>query len=326
LTLLGLGKTHDYAVVEMGASAVGEIQYLTKIARPDVALVNNVGDAHVEGFGSMDNIEIGKGEIFQGLTEDGTAVINLDSRGADSYLKSSKQNQHKTLTYSSSDTGSWRSIREADLRASEIVLSEQGSVFKLGFRADDQPAFGASSDARIQLQVAGAHNVQNALAAAACCIALGVSIEQIQLGLSQFTGVSGRLQLHEHSSGAQLIDDSYNASPVSVKSAIDALSLSSTKNILVLGAMAELGTESDMFHREVGAYAKASGIDQLITVGSLAAHAALAFGDGAQAVETKQQAVTMLVEELQPNVTILIKGSRSARMEDVLHSIKIKGE
>lgn len=312
LTLLALGAEHDYAVAEMGASAVGEIHYLTHIAKPDVALVNNVGDAHVGGFGSLENIEIGKGEIFDGLSPDGTAVINLDSRGAERYLKSVQSKQQKVMTFSSVNA-------EADVFASNIQMSEIDSQFKL-------TADAGSSEVLIQLKVPGAHNIQNALAAAACCLAIGVPLERVQLGLTKFLGVAGRLQQHQHSSGAVLIDDSYNASPVSVKTAIDALSLSASKTILVLGAMAELGAESDQFHQEVGLYAKQSGIDQLVTVGALASHAAIAFGEGALSLETKQEAVAALLNELQPDVKILIKGSRSSRMEDVLNSIKIKGE
>lgn len=304
LTLLSLCPEHQYAVIEMGASAMGEIHYLTGMAKPDVALVNNVGDAHVGGFGSLKNIEIGKGEIFNGLSPAGTGVVNFDSAGADRYMD--KLLGRKMLSFSARS-------HQADVCAENIRLSGEGSQFDLCTR---------HGQVEISLNVPAEHNVLNALAAATCCLAVDISIEQIALGLAAFSGVNGRLQQHQLKSGALLIDDTYNASPSSVKAAIHALKLKGNESFLILGDMAELGGQSEQLHHEVGVFAKQQGIKRLLTVGDLAGQAAEGFGEGAQSFLSKDQIAEFLLNEIDGNARILVKGSRGSRMEDVVNSIR----
>ncbi|MEQ9564496.1 MAG: UDP-N-acetylmuramoyl-tripeptide--D-alanyl-D-alanine ligase [Porticoccaceae bacterium] len=307
LTLLGLNPEHQYGVIEMGASGLGEINYLTGMTRPDVALVNNVGDAHVGEFGSVKNIEIAKGEIFNGLSSKGTGVVNLDSVGAGRYLE--KLIGRNVLTFSLQD-------QLADISARSIRLEQIQASFELVTPA------GA---AHVKMQVSGRHNVANALAAAACCTALNIPLKQIVEGLQRFEGVSGRLARHQLPGGAVVIDDSYNASPSSVRAAIDLLALASGQRILVLGNMAELGNESASLHAQIGRYARDRGIDHLLTVGVDAAQAAKAFGSKGQSFDSKEDLVGQLVPRLDATTSVLVKGSRSSRMEDVVNAINERG-
>ena len=315
LTLLSLNPEDEFAVVEMGASSLGEIHYLTGLARPDVALVNNVGDAHVGGFGSIKNIEIAKGEIFNGLSSAGVGVVNLDSPGAGRYMD--KLIGRKMLSFSAEETN------RADVYALNIELHGTGSGFRLC------SAFG---ERQIALNVPARHSVLNALAAAACCLALEISVEQIARGLEDFTGVAGRLQRHRLASGDVLIDDTYNASPGSARAAINTLGQMGRPSILVLGDMAELGENAAQLHREVGSHAREQGIDKLVCVGELSAHAADGFasaaggrGSSAFRFSSRDEAVEFLLKELNGEVRILVKGSRSSKMEDVVNSIKQRG-
>ena len=307
LTLLSLNPSHEYAVIEMGANGLGQINYLTAMARPDVALVNNVGDAHVGEFGGLKNIEIGKGEIYNSLSSRGTGVVNLDSRGVERYMD--KLIGRKMMTFSA------RTDR-ADLFAADIEFGDDGSTFMLCT---------ASGKQQVSLNVPAEHNVLNALAAASCCLALGVALQQIAQGLQGFSGVDGRLQKYLLSNGAVLIDDSYNASPSSAKAAIQTLLHGTARSILVLGDMAELGDESAQLHRDVGVFAKQQGIEQLVTVGTLSANAAEGFGVDAYSFMDKAEAVEHLIGQLTDGVQILVKGSRSSRMEEVVNSVKERG-
>lgn len=309
LTLLSLNPEHEFAVVEMGASGLGEIHYLTEMARPDVALVNNVGDAHVGGFGSVKNIEIGKGEIFNGLSASGTGIVNMDSPGADRYMD--KLIGRKMLSFSAE-------TNRADVYAREIRLNETGSEFLLCLPSGESQ--------RVSLNVPARHNVLNALAAATCCLAVETPFERVISGLQDFSGVAGRLQKYQLASGAVLIDDSYNASPSSVKAAVNTLKCMQGKSVLVLGDMGELGEEEALLHRQVGVFAKEHGIDQLVTVGELSKHAAEGFGANAYCFSSKQDAVDYLLEELDADTRLLIKGSRSSKMEEIVTSIRERGE
>jgi len=309
LTLLSLNPEHQFAVVEMGASSLGEIHYLTEMARPDVALVNNVGDAHVGGFGSVKNIEIAKGEIFNGLSNVGTGVVNLDSPGADRYMD--KLIGRRMMSFSIENN-------QADVCATDIKLADAASSFRLCSSVDDE--------IEISLQIPAKHNVLNALAAATCCLALHIPLQQIVSGLQSFSGVAGRLQQHRLTNGAFLIDDTYNASPSSVKAAVKTLAAMDGRSVLVLGDMGELGEDAIQLHKEVGVFAKNHAIDQLVTVGELSKHAAEGFGCGSYSFSNKRDAADLLLNELDGDVRILVKGSRSARMEDVVNSIKERGE
>ena len=307
LTLLGLSPEHQYGVIEMGASGLGEINYLTGMTSPDVALVNNVGDAHVGEFGSVKNIEIAKGEIFNGLSSHGTGVVNLDSVGAARYLE--KLIGQNTLTFSFED-------QLADIAARAIELTQEFAAFELVTPAGAMP---------VRLQVSGRHNVANALAAAACCTALNIPLKQIVDGLQRFTGVSGRLARHQLPSGAIVIDDTYNASPSSVRAAIDLLGMAEGQRIFVFGNMGELGAESADMHAEIGRYARKKGIDCLFAVGADAIRAAEEFGPEGQGFDTKEELVTALMSRLDAKTSVLVKGSRTSRMEDLVNAINERG-
>ncbi len=307
LTLLGLSPEHQYAVIEMGASGLGEINYLSEMAQPDVALVNNVGDAHVGMFGSVKNIEIAKGEIFNGLSNQGTGVVNLDSAGAGRYLD--KLTGRHVLTFSLED-------QLADVSARSIQLGETQASFELVTPVGSE---------EVQLPVSGRHNVANALAAASCCIALDIPLGQIVQGFQRFTSVSGRLARHRLPNGATVIDDTYNASPSSVRAAVELLHLASGQRILVLGDMAELGSESLSLHEAIGRYARDKGIDYLFSVGTDAAQAAKAFGSNGRHFESKEALVTELMSRLDASTTVLVKGSRSSRMEEIVNAINERG-
>ena len=308
-TLLSLLPDHEFAVVEMGASGIGEIGYLAKLAKPEVALVNNVVPAHLEGFGSVEAIAETKGEIYGGLSDQGTAIVNLDDRFAGYWLDNI-------------DSKNWIGFsvegQEADVFARAIQLDNRGCA-KFDFHAH----FGKFC---VQLNVLGRANVANALAAGSCAMALGVEPEAIKKGLESFSAVAGRLAVSTAQKGALLIDDSYNANPGSVKAAIDVLSEVKGRKILVLGDMGELAEESEPAHREIGRYAKNEAIDVLLTVGSLSLYATQEFGEGSFNFESREALITWLEPQLNERTAVLVKGSRSAGMDKVATAIAVDGE
>jgi len=308
-TLLSLEESHKFAVVEMGASALGEINYLTHLAKPQVALVNNVVPAHLEGFGSVAAIATAKGEIYGGLDNEGTAVINLDDQYAGQWLKAIGERNWIGFSMSSHD---------ADIYAANVELNQFGQAqFDLCTRV---------GKIAIQLNLLGRANVANALAAACCTVPLGATLENIKQGLEAFTAVTGRLGVKQAINGARLIDDSYNANPGSVKAAIDVLSELPGRRILVLGDMGELGDESEACHREIGRYAKNEDIDLLLTVGPLMQQAVTEFGDGALNFADHATLITALKAQLHEDSVVLVKGSRSAKMEVVVQAIAAGGD
>jgi len=313
ITLLALSSQHRFAVIEMGASALGEISYLCELACPDVVLVNNVLPAHIEGFGSVENIARAKGEIYQGVSAEGTAVINLDEPYVDQWLASTKA---RVMTFSMASS-------RADFTAKDIVIDDRGCcAFVLVTPA---------GEASIKLPLAGRHNVANALAAAACSHAAGVELGLISSGLNTLQQVSGRLNIEQLKSGCKVIDDTYNANPGSVKAAIDALVDIRGRHVLILGDMGELGDDEASMHGEVGRYAAEKGVDTLLAVGPLCINAVREFGANGQHFEGKELLVEYLAESgleslLEKNVVVLIKGSRFMAMEQIARLIKESGE
>ncbi len=308
LTLLKLRNHHQYAVVEMGMNHMGEIAYLAKLGRPDIALINNAGSAHIGELGSLEAIAQAKGEIFQGLAEGGTAIINADDDFAPFWqtIVTKLAANHVILTFGLS--------AQADVSAT-YQLSPNASSLQLRTPQGTQ-AF--------ELPVAGLHNVRNALAAAAAALALGIKLTMIAQALSQFGGVKGRLQHRPGLNGAQVIDDTYNANPVSMKAAIDVLAAQPGEKIMVMGDMGELGSDAPGHHAEVGNHAKQAGIDRLFTTGELSALASKAFGTTARHFDQIEALVENLKPYLQKQTTVLVKGSRFMRMERVVHLITIK--
>jgi UDP-N-acetylmuramoyl-tripeptide--D-alanyl-D-alanine ligase len=301
LTLLRLAPEHRYAVIELGMNHAGEIHYLSQLASPDVALVNNAGTAHLENLGSREAIARAKGEIFETLHANGIAVINADDRFASMWRELAGARRQFSFAVDAA----------ADVRGTWTPRAA-GSVLDL-----DAPIGRAS----IELSVPGEHNARNALAAAASALALGIGMEAIVGGLSGYQGMKGRLQRTSGARGANLIDDTYNANPDSVKAAIAVLAAAPGLRILVLGDMGELGPAGSELHEEVGASAKAAGIDALYTLGKLAAQAAQAFGVGACHCARFEDVVAAIAPRLGPRVTVLVKGSRFMQMERVVTAL-----
>lgn len=308
LTLLELEARHEYAVIEMGASGPGEIASYCRWARPDVALINNVMPAHIEGFGSVEGVARAKGEIYDALSENGTAVINLDDAFAPHWL--SRLGDQRVIGFSLNQT-------DADCHALDIEHRADGAVFTL---------VAGGETARVALAAPGEHSIRNALAAAGCALALGLSAQAIARGLESFEPVAGRMSARRGWGGALIIDDSYNANPGSVKAAIEVLAAHEGSRILVLGDMAELGEHSAELHREVGERARDRGLEQVVTLGPLSAHTAAAFGDGGSNYRSHEAVIEALKSELDGQTRVLIKGSRSAGMDRVVRGLSETGD
>ncbi|MDD3883988.1 MAG: UDP-N-acetylmuramoyl-tripeptide--D-alanyl-D-alanine ligase [Gallionella sp.] len=298
LTLLRLQSQHQYAVIEMGMNHPGEIDYLTQIARPDVALVNNASGAHLAGLGSIEAVARAKGEIFSGLSESGTAVINADDPYAPLWreLAGTRMLLEFALENPASVQGRWR----PNVAGSELEISAP------------------TGDFSVALQVPGEHNARNALAAAALAVALDIPTDAIARGLTQFSGVSGRLQHKSGQQGVQIIDDTYNANPASMLAAIAVLAQYPGRRVLVLGDMGELGGDAAGLHAQVGEAAKQAGIDALYALGELSRGMVRAFGEGGQHFDDAEALKIALRSELKSGITLLVKGSRFMKMERIV--------
>lgn len=308
LTLLELDEHHEYAVIEMGASGPGEIGAYCQWARPDVALINNVMPAHIEGFGSVEGVARAKGEIYTALDENGIAVINRDDAFASYWLSSLGGRRVVSVSLDQP---------EADCHATAIEYHPDQVHFTLVTPV---------GEARVQLAAPGEHSVRNALAAAGCALALGLSAQAIARGLESFEPVAGRMSARRGWANALIIDDSYNANPGSVRAAIEVLAAHEGKRILVLGDMAELGEHSAELHRELGARARERGIERLMTLGPLSAGTAETFGEGASAYQTHEEIIEALKGELDEHTRVLIKGSRSTGMDRVVRGLSDTGD
>ncbi|HSA88830.1 MAG TPA: UDP-N-acetylmuramoyl-tripeptide--D-alanyl-D-alanine ligase [Burkholderiales bacterium] len=298
LTLLELRPGHRYAVVEMGMNHAGEIRYLTRLAAPDVALINNAGPAHLEFFGSVEAIARAKGEIFEGLRPGGTAVINADDRHA----------------------GLWRSLA-GDRRIVEFGIERPAAVsarYALRYLESEIVVRTPHGEAQAVLKAPGLHNVRNALAASAAAAALEVPAPAIARGLAGYAGFKGRLQRKTALHGATLLDDTYNANPESVRAAVAVLAQAPGGKLLVLGDMGELGAGGAQMHADIGTLARESGIERLLALGDLSAQAARAFGAGGRHFTRIEDLLAELENALAPDVTVLIKGSRFMQMERVV--------
>ncbi|MEW6512950.1 MAG: UDP-N-acetylmuramoyl-tripeptide--D-alanyl-D-alanine ligase [Pseudomonadota bacterium] len=301
LTLLKLHAPHHAAVIEMGMNHPGEIDYLTRIARPTVALVNNAQRAHLAGLGSIADVARAKGEIFAGLADTGVAVINADDPNAPLWLEMNRA--RRSLTFGFAPT--------ADVRG---VWAAQGT----GGLLELTTPLGAAA---VELQVPGHHNARNALAAAAACCAAGVPLAPIVRGLTNYGGMPGRLQQKRGRSGATIIDDSYNANPDSMRAAIDVLAALPGRRIFVMGDMGEVGEAAGQLHDEIGGHAKSQGIELLFALGEKSAAAAHNFGEGGRHCKDVAALVAALKPLLDKDTTVLVKGSRFMKMERVVAEI-----
>ncbi|MDO9012348.1 MAG: UDP-N-acetylmuramoyl-tripeptide--D-alanyl-D-alanine ligase [Gallionella sp.] len=298
LTLLKLNAQHRYAVIEMGMNHPGEIDYLTRIASPQVALINNASGAHLEGMGSVEAVAHAKGEIFAGLQHEGSAIINADDAYAP--LWRSLASVHSLLEFGLNG--------EADVSG---VWHPRATGLRLIAQTP-------SGDFTADLQVPGEHNARNALAATAAAIALNLPLESIVAGLEKFGGVAGRLQRKAARNGAVVIDDTYNANPASLQAAIAVLAQAEGRRVLVLGDMGELGENAAEFHAGIGAVARQSGIEKLYALGELSRNAVREFGDEAQHFDCVEDLLNALEIEMEAGTTVLVKGSRFMKMERVV--------
>lgn len=305
LTLCRL-RDERFAVVEMGANHAGEIDYLTHIAAPDVAVLNNAGRAHLEGFGSLEGVARAKAEIMRGLGRDGVFVFNADDAFAGLWRELS----------------SGRATRSFGVRAEADVSSPPGAYRVTWLDDRFEARFPVHADGRetsVSLQLAGEHNRMNALAAVAASLAAGAGagLDDAR-ALAQLTPVPGRLCPVRGMNGARLIDDSYNANPDSVAAALAVLGAAPGRRTLVLGDLAELGGEAVALHRELGERASLSGIQRLFTVGRLSGAAGDAFTGEHRHFDDRDALADALRNDLSNEDSLLVKGSRAAAMERIV--------
>jgi UDP-N-acetylmuramoyl-tripeptide--D-alanyl-D-alanine ligase len=297
LTLFRLGREHDFGVLEMAAAKRGDIRYLGEIVRPDAGMVNNVGPAHLDGFGDLEGVAHGKGEMYASLAEDGCAVFNHD----EPWLPL------------------WRDLSTAGREV----------TFGFGEGADVRPVRKASGlrlhtpvgDCDLFVPLPGEHNLKNALAAASMALAFDIPLEQIRAGLAAIEPVPGRLNLRRAAGGWTVIDDTYNANPASLYAALKVLADQPGERWLVLGDMLELGEDSRKMHAEMGEAARHLGVRRLLGIGANTAAAVEAFGGGAELFEDAETLIEALQETLHPGVACLVKGSRSMAMGQVARAI-----
>jgi len=310
LTLLRLEEQHKYAVVELGANHPGEIGYTTNLVKPDVAILNNVSAAHVEGFGSLHGVARAKTEIFRGVGSQGTAVTPRDSEFYPCWERACTNMNWKTFGLTDS----------ADVFATDITLNGEGHPsFTLHLNGEAR---------QLTLKLSGQHNVLNALSASAAASELGISLDDIVTGLEKVQPAKGRLTTIKVSDHLRIIDDTYNASVASTKAALDLLGSYKGYRIFVLGDMGELGADARAYHEEIGEHAIGSGINNLYSLGVLSQSASEVFnGNGGKHFGSLQSLVDSVLQRLteqtgkQP-VTVLVKGSRSAHMERVVAAIQ----
>jgi UDP-N-acetylmuramoyl-tripeptide--D-alanyl-D-alanine ligase len=301
LTLLRLRPQHSIGVVELGMNHRGEIAYLSGIARPTIALVNNAQREHQEFMQNVAEVAAENASIFDFLPPDGTAVVNVDDAYAEFFRDHA--GARPTVTFGMEHAADVRGARGEAAFGSHLHLATQ------------------DGQADVALRIAGRHNALNAIAAAAAARAAGIALPAIARGLAAFAPVAGRLVKSMLANGAVVLDDTYNANPDSVRAAIDVLRGIGGRRVLVLGRMGEVGDQGPAFHREVGAYAREHAIDQLFTLGPEAAEAALAFGADAGTFADMDALIAATRAVATPGTTLLVKGSRSVRMERVVQAL-----
>ncbi|WP_312212151.1 UDP-N-acetylmuramoyl-tripeptide--D-alanyl-D-alanine ligase [Pseudescherichia sp.] len=308
MTLLRLTKEHQYAVIELGANHQGEIAWTVSLTRPEAALVNNLAAAHLEGFGSLAGVAKAKGEIFTGLPLDGVAIMNADNN--DWLNWQSVIGERKIWRFSPNAANS-------DFTANNVHVTSHGTTFTL-----QTP----TGNVEVLLPLPGRHNIANALAATALAMAVGAPLDAVKAGLAKLKAVPGRLFPIQLAENQLLLDDSYNANVGSMTAAAQVLSEMPGYRVMVVGDMAELGDESEACHQQVGEAAKASGLDRVLSVGvqskgiSDASGVGEHFNDKAALIARLK---TLIAE--QQIITILVKGSRSAAMEEVVRALQENG-
>ena len=301
LTLLRMRPAHRWCAIELGMNHKGEIAYLAEIARPSIAVVTNAQREHLEFMGSVAEVAEENAAVLRALGDEGIAVINADDAHADTFRKAA---------------GARRVVDFALNRGASVTgrydLAPLSSAVRIKCGADEVAA---------TLAIPGVHNIMNALAAAACAHAAGISSDAIGRGLSEFRPYTGRLQIKKTVEGMTVIDDTYNANPDSVRAAIDVLCGSPGRTVLVLGDMGEVGDEGPDFHSEIGRYAKECGVSSVLALGESTAHTVAAYGQGARHFATIEDLSAALERIRSEGTTVLVKGSRFMRMERVVAAL-----
>ncbi|WP_313063752.1 UDP-N-acetylmuramoyl-tripeptide--D-alanyl-D-alanine ligase [Atlantibacter hermannii] len=305
MTLLRLTPEHQYAVIELGANHQGEIAWTVALTRPEAALVNNLAAAHLEGFGSLAGVAKAKGEIYSGLPQDGIAILNADNN--DWLNWQSVIGDRKVWRFSPNAAGS-------DFSATNVHITSRGTELTI---------VTPTGNVDVLLPLPGRHNIANALAASALAMAVGAGHNAIKAGLAKLKAVPGRLFPITLTENQLLLDDSYNANVGSMTAAAQVLSEMPGYRVMVVGDMAELGAESEACHREVGEAAKAAGVDKVLSVGKASEILSQASGAGEHFQDKK--AVIERLNALRTEhkiMTILVKGSRSSAMEEVVRALQ----
>ena len=303
LMLARLGPDDQYAVLEMGANHPGEIDYLAGLAQPTIAVITNAAPAHLQGFGDLEGVAKAKGELFARLDRHGTAVINADDVFAPL----------------------WRSLA-GHCRIVEFGLDGDAGVtceWRGDTRGSDMRLLTMQGEVELRLPLPGRHNVMNALAACAVAQAAGADLSAVRRGLESLSAVAGRFNIHSLPGGITLVDDTYNANPESLQAALDVLALSAGERWLVLGDMGELGATAAELHAAVGRKARAAGVARLYGLGELAQQAVVAFDGPGGAFSSMDELLDTLRADLHGPLHILVKGSRSMRMERVVAALGI---
>ncbi|HHX36100.1 MAG TPA: UDP-N-acetylmuramoyl-tripeptide--D-alanyl-D-alanine ligase [Gammaproteobacteria bacterium] len=303
-TLLELNQQHRAAVVELGASHPGEIAYTAALVQPMVAVISNAGMAHAGEFGGPEHIILAKGEILDGLGAEQTAVLNFDDAAFEQWRE--RNTMCHVLSFSTSSPA-------ADIYAKGITSNAQG---RMGFNLQ-----GVAGECFIQLAVLGLHNVSNALAAVAAAHALDMPLTAIKDGLESMKAISGRSVVYECANHVQLIDDSYNANPASIRAAIDVLQNMPGQRVLVLGDMGELGAWAEQEHAQIGVYANGK-VDAVFAIGPLMQHAIAQYCGVSGHFLEQNSLIEALLTQVSGPATLLIKGSRGAAMENVVNALR----
>ena len=301
LTLLELNDNHKVAIIEMGMNHAGELDYLSKLAKPTLAVVNNVMFAHIGQFKSLAEIADAKGEIYNGLARDGIACIDVSNPFSKQWGTKAELTTAKIFDYGTAESGCYLA-----------QFTEIGARY-----------ITPSGELEVSLQILGQHNYFNALTVIALAINLGCSLSSIKIGLENYTGYSGRLERKKAFNGALIVDDTYNANPDSVRAALKAISVLPRPYWFIFADLKELGSGELDFHREIGEQIQEDGVDHLLTIGSLARHAAKYFNGAKIHFESNQDIVKYCLSELPKSGTLLIKGSHSMRLNEVADQLTL---
>jgi UDP-N-acetylmuramoyl-tripeptide--D-alanyl-D-alanine ligase len=309
LTLHRLDATHRFAVVEIGTNHPGEVAELCKLARPTIGVITNAGAEHLEGFGTIEGAARAEGEMVAALEASQIAILNGDDEFAGLWRSMTRA---RVVTFGLE--------RPADFRASDIETGIDSGGFVTRFHLH-APGIPAGDSQAIELHLAGRHNVMNALCAAAAAVSAGATLADVRAGLATMRPVPGRLQFKTAPCGAWIVDDSYNANPSSMKAGIEVLASVDARRWLVMGDMGELGESAEASHTAIGRFAREQRIDRLFATGKLSALAVEAFGAGGEWFADAGSLAQAVNAELTREVCVLVKGSRSARLERVVDAL-----